>query len=73
MNAIEQIQAALGVKKDVPEVVTVINTADGVVDVANPKGTVMKLTGNWQIGTQLILKNGVVQSVVTNSGVIVYE
>ena len=73
MNAIEQIQSALGVKKDVLEVVTVIKTGDGFVEVSGHKGNSMKLSGNWQVGAQLVVKNGVVQSVVSNSGVIVYE
>lgn len=73
MNAIEKIQAALGVKKDILEVVTVIKIGDGFVEVSGHKGNVMKLTGAWSVGAQLIVKNGVVQSVAANSGLMIYE
>jgi hypothetical protein len=73
MNALQQIQAALGVKKDAVEVVTVVSLSNGFVEAHGQGGKVLRLAGSWQTGTKLAVRNGVVESVVHDSGVVVYE
>jgi hypothetical protein len=73
MNALEKIQAALGVRKDVSEMVKVVRIGDGFVDAHGQGGKVLRLAGQWQIGTNLIVRSGVVVSVVFDSGIVVYQ
>jgi hypothetical protein len=73
MNALEKIQTALGVKKSVSEVVVVVSVGNGFVDAHRLSGGVLRLNGSWQIGTKLVIQSGVVESVVVDSGVVVYE
>lgn len=73
MNAIEKIQDALGVKKSVSEVAVVVSVGNGFVVAHKLSGGVLRLNGSWQIGTKLIVRSGVVESVVVESGVVIYE
>lgn len=73
MNPIEQIRQSLGIKDSAAEVVMVVAVFGGMVEAHGREGKVLNLAGNWSIGSRLIIKNGVVQSVVIESGLIVYE
>lgn len=73
MNAIEKIRHALDIKDDAVELVTVVSTGDNVVVAHGSKGNTVNLAGSWSVGTRLIIKSGVVQSVVRESGIVIYE
>jgi|GEM_PF-3088889 len=72
MNAVEQIKHSLGIKDDVAEMVIVVAVGNNIVEAHGSGGKIINLPGNWQVGTKLIVKSGVVQSVVKDSGVVIY-
>ena len=74
MNAIDQIRNSLGIKDDIATLVTVVAVVgNNTVEAHGNLGLVINLSGNWAVGTNLIVKSGVVQSVVVNSGVVIYS
>ena len=73
MNAIEKIKHSLGIKEDVAELVVVVSCFNDVAEAHGNSGMVIRLSGSWTVGTKLLVKSGIVQSVVVDSGLVVYE
>ena len=73
MNALEQLKTILGTNTDTPTLATVIKTNVDSAECHTDTGKKITVIGSYSVGTQLIIKNNAVQSVVKQSGMVIYE
>lgn len=71
MNIIEQLQQALSIPKEQSRVMTVVFVAEGKAKL-EADGVVVYVTGNWAIGTRLVVAAGNVVAIVPESSTIIY-
>jgi len=66
MSDINQLKQALGIKEDVAKVMRVVSVTDGKTRL-EAEGVVLVLDGSWMVGTQLVVRSGNVESIVSEA------
>lgn len=71
MNAIEQLQQALGIEKPTAKVMRVVSVSNGMARI-EADGIAVVVAGSWSVGTRLVVRAGNVESVVAESATVLF-